>query len=81
MDEIAAEHAGANAIIHFGHACLSLTRRFPVMYVFGCNPMDVQNATSEFRRLFPDVTSPVIIYYEVFYSHAIGKIVTFKDSF
>ncbi|KAK9473768.1 putative diphthamide synthesis protein-domain-containing protein [Dipodascopsis tothii] len=34
VDEIAGEHVGADAIVHFGTACLSPTQRVPVIYVF-----------------------------------------------
>ncbi|KAI3638935.1 hypothetical protein MIR68_003433 [Amoeboaphelidium protococcarum] len=33
-DEVAAQHIDAQAIIHFGEACLSPTTRLPVLYVF-----------------------------------------------
>lgn len=34
VDEVAAEHVGAEALIHFGHACLTKNSRLPVYYVF-----------------------------------------------
>ncbi|MES1916114.1 MAG: hypothetical protein MHM6MM_007963, partial [Cercozoa sp. M6MM] len=34
-DEVAAEHADAQVLIHYGNACLSPTRRLPTLYVFG----------------------------------------------
>lgn len=77
VDEIAAEHVAADAIIHFGHACLSFTKRFPVLYIFGRAPIDVPNVVSTFKECLPDVTRPVIIYYEVMFQHAISKLSTF----
>lgn len=73
VDEIAAEHISADGIIHFGHACLSPTQRLPVLYIFGESPIDASNASSAFKKTFPDVTSHVIIYYEVFYRYALGN--------
>jgi len=35
VDEVAAEHMNADAIIHFGHSCLSPTEKLPILYVFG----------------------------------------------
>ncbi|EMR09358.1 diphthamide biosynthesis protein 2 [Pneumocystis murina B123] len=34
VDEIEAQHVNADCIIHYGHACLSITTRLPVKYVF-----------------------------------------------
>lgn len=75
VDEIAAEHVSADAIIHFGHSCLSPTKRLPVLYVFGKQIFDIQDATNCFKRLFFDVKSRVILIYEVMYSYAIDSFV------
>ena len=34
VDEVAAEHIGADSIIHFGPACLTPTLRLPTLYIF-----------------------------------------------
>ncbi|MBW0460914.1 hypothetical protein O181_000629 [Austropuccinia psidii MF-1] len=34
VDEVAAQHVNAHAIVHYGHACLSTTPHLPVFYVF-----------------------------------------------
>ncbi|EDQ87073.1 uncharacterized protein MONBRDRAFT_33491 [Monosiga brevicollis MX1] len=41
VDEVAAEHAGADLIIHFGHSCLSRTTKIPALYAFGRCPVNV----------------------------------------
>lgn len=62
-------------MIRFGHSCLTPhTIRFPVLYAFGRRPLDCENTSEEFRKLFPDRTSHVIILYEVFYSHVVGDL-------
>ncbi|XP_063885100.1 2-(3-amino-3-carboxypropyl)histidine synthase subunit 2-like [Scylla paramamosain] len=33
VDEVAAEHVGADAVIHFGNTCLSPSQRLPVLYI------------------------------------------------
>ena len=38
VDEVAAEHVNASAIIHYGPACLTATARLPVHYVFRHDP-------------------------------------------
>ncbi|KAJ7230710.1 putative diphthamide synthesis protein-domain-containing protein [Mycena pura] len=35
VDEVAAQHVDADAVVHYGHACMSQTSRLPVIYVFG----------------------------------------------
>ncbi|XP_071447949.1 2-(3-amino-3-carboxypropyl)histidine synthase subunit 2 [Hetaerina americana] len=34
VDEVAAAHAGCDAVIHFGRSCLSPTEKLPVLHVF-----------------------------------------------
>ncbi|KAI3652444.1 hypothetical protein MP228_002769 [Amoeboaphelidium protococcarum] len=46
-DEVAAQHIDAQAIIHFGEACLSPTTRLPVLYVFS----DDSNANGQQLQL------------------------------
>ncbi|XP_066537802.1 2-(3-amino-3-carboxypropyl)histidine synthase subunit 2 [Hoplias malabaricus] len=74
VDEVAAEHVGADCIIHYGRSCLSPSRRLPLMYVFGKRPIDVQKCVEAFRELHPSSESHVIVLYDVTYSHAIDDI-------
>lgn len=73
MDEIAAERVGADCIVHYGRACLSPSKRLPLMYVFERKPLDVEKCASTFRELHPDAQSQVVVLYDVNYAHAIGK--------
>ncbi|KAH6903839.1 putative diphthamide synthesis protein-domain-containing protein [Coprinopsis sp. MPI-PUGE-AT-0042] len=41
VDEVAAQHANADAIVHYGYACMTKTARLPVIYVFGQSPIDL----------------------------------------
>ena len=41
VDEVAAKHLGADAVVHYGHACLQPTASLPVKYVFGRLPLNV----------------------------------------
>ncbi|EED77850.1 predicted protein, partial [Postia placenta Mad-698-R] len=41
VDEVAAQHVDADAIVHYGHACMSQTSRLPVIYVFGKKDIDI----------------------------------------
>ncbi|KAJ8276936.1 hypothetical protein GJAV_G00069550 [Gymnothorax javanicus] len=74
VDEVAAEHVWAQCIIHYGTACLSPSRRLPVMYVFGKRPVDLQKCLSSFYDLYPDRQSNVIILYDVTYCHVIDDL-------
>ncbi|CAM9199138.1 unnamed protein product [Discosporangium mesarthrocarpum] len=44
VDEVSAQHLRADAIVHYGRACLSPTAAgVPVLYVFGKSPLDVHH--------------------------------------
>ncbi|OAA53502.1 diphthamide biosynthesis protein [Niveomyces insectorum RCEF 264] len=53
VDEIAAEHAAADVVVHYGRACLSPTSRLPVVYVFTTHPLDHGRVVDRFARQFP----------------------------
>ncbi|NXP82640.1 DPH2 synthase, partial [Ramphastos sulfuratus] len=72
VDEVAAEHAGAEAVLHYGPACLSPCRKLPVLHIFGKQPMDVRCCAEAFRELYPDRASHVVVLSDVVYAHAMG---------
>lgn len=53
VDEIAAEHADADAVVHYGRACLSPTSRVPVLHVFTRQKLDYDDVVGAFEREFP----------------------------
>ncbi|KAK6544073.1 hypothetical protein TWF694_000785 [Orbilia ellipsospora] len=61
VDEIAAEHADADCIIHYGRACLSPTIRLPILHIFTTLPLELQTLISSFLETFPDKSTPVIL--------------------
>ncbi|KAM9827765.1 2-(3-amino-3-carboxypropyl)histidine synthase subunit 2 [Neosynchiropus ocellatus] len=75
VDEVAAEHVGADCIVHYGSACLSPSKRLPLMYVFEKRALNLEACASAFRVLYPDTQSHVIVLYDVSYSHAIDDLV------
>lgn len=75
VDEITAEHISADAIIHFGHSCLSFTDRLPVLYVFCNMTFDVVCASKEFQKLIPDKESFVVILYDTSYTYSIDDFI------
>ncbi|CAH1773767.1 unnamed protein product, partial [Owenia fusiformis] len=76
VDEVAGEHHKADALVHYGHSCLSQTGRLPVLFIFGQRPIDVEHCTSVITSTLNDAALPVVLMYDVAYRHAIGLIET-----
>ncbi|XP_068702450.1 2-(3-amino-3-carboxypropyl)histidine synthase subunit 2-like [Montipora foliosa] len=74
VDEVAAQHVDADLIIHFGQACLSQTRRLPVLHIFGKWPLDMQSCLEQFQMMFPDPAVKVIVFCDVVYSHCMAEL-------
>uniref|UniRef100_A0A8C4R4X1 2-(3-amino-3-carboxypropyl)histidine synthase subunit 2 n=1 Tax=Eptatretus burgeri TaxID=7764 RepID=A0A8C4R4X1_EPTBU len=74
VDEVSAEHANADGLVHYGHACLSPTRRLPVLYVFARRKLDVQRCADAFRHLYPLRNTRVLLLCDLKYAHAIGTL-------
>lgn len=77
VDEVAAQHIRAQAIVHYGQACLSRTSRIPVYYVFGTRripnlTISLSNSILGFdwSKEFPE-RKTIIIVYDLLYSKAI----------
>ena len=69
VDEVAAEHVCAEAIIHFGHTCLTPTERIPVMFVYTRAKMDVEDWMEKARNMIAEA-GPIHVFYDVRYHHA-----------
>jgi diphthamide biosynthesis protein 2 len=81
VDEVAAEHVDADLVIHFGHACLSLTARLPVIYVFHKLPIDVGHAAECLSASVIEGNDrldakKLVVMYDVGYEHASQEIST-----
>ncbi|NXS60149.1 DPH2 synthase, partial [Brachypteracias leptosomus] len=74
VDEVAAEHVAAEAVLHYGPACLSPCRRLPVLHIFGKQPIDTGRCAEAFRELYPDRQSRVVVLSDVVYAHAMGEL-------
>ena len=68
VDEVAAEHINGDSIIHFGHSCLSVMAKLPVLYIFENYELDVKKLTVEFNQHFSK-NEHVIVFYDVVYYH------------
>ncbi|XP_054275500.1 2-(3-amino-3-carboxypropyl)histidine synthase subunit 2 [Macrosteles quadrilineatus] len=76
VDELAAQHIDGDAVIHFGHACLSPTSRLPVMYVLPRATLDLDKFTDAFTQHCNSSEGPVLLLYDVAFSHLIDDIST-----
>jgi diphthamide biosynthesis enzyme Dph1/Dph2-like protein len=55
VDDIAAEHAKCDSLIHFGEACLSApSSRIPILYVFGQQPIDLDHFSTTLNSQLQD---------------------------
>ncbi|KAL0122575.1 hypothetical protein PUN28_007344 [Cardiocondyla obscurior] len=71
VDEVTAQHINADGIIHFGHACLSPTTRFPVFHVLPRKQLNLTAFCDEFKRVFSDHCKKILFFYDVAYAHEI----------
>lgn len=73
-DEIAASHVGADAMIHFGHACLSRAVRLPIKYIFIRGRLNVDRFVHTMMEVFNDSDMNLGIFYDVSLAHAVRGI-------
>uniref|UniRef100_A0A182PL49 2-(3-amino-3-carboxypropyl)histidine synthase subunit 2 n=1 Tax=Anopheles epiroticus TaxID=199890 RepID=A0A182PL49_9DIPT len=73
VDEIAAAHANADGIVHFGHACLSKVARIPVLYVFLQLTFNTEHLLACLFSELTECTIPLVCFYEIAYANAVNK--------
>lgn len=74
VDEIAAEHINADAVIHYGRACLSPTERLPVVHIFTSMDLDLEAVIEAFKKTFRDPETQVIITADTPYAEHIQSV-------
>lgn len=74
VDEIAAEHVDADAVVHYGRSCLSPTARLPVVHVFTDRDLDHARAIEAFKTAFPDPSTKVVITADVPFASHVSKL-------
>ena len=74
VDEIAAEHANADVVVHYGRSCLSPTSRLRVIYVFTKHKLDHENVVAAFEEQHPDKASNVVLMADVTYQDHISDL-------
>ncbi|XP_065670092.1 2-(3-amino-3-carboxypropyl)histidine synthase subunit 2 [Hydra vulgaris] len=72
VDEVAASHIQADAIIHYGHSCLSVTEKTPTFYVFGRSKLNLDDFSLCTNKLFTE--NKVLLLYDVKYYHYVEAI-------
>ncbi|KIM87854.1 hypothetical protein PILCRDRAFT_263533 [Piloderma croceum F 1598] len=82
VDEVAAQHIDADAMVHYGHACMSQTYRLPVIYVFGKKPIDVDHCVKQLVSILdassanePKDKKAILLHHDVVYTHRADNIV------
>ncbi|KAI0400122.1 putative diphthamide synthesis protein-domain-containing protein [Xylaria palmicola] len=74
VDEIAAEHADADAVVHYGRACLSPTARLPVLHIFTAQGLDHEDVAEVFAREFPDKAVKAVIMADVMFQDHVAPV-------
>ncbi|KAL4402868.1 Diphthamide biosynthesis protein 2 [Malassezia pachydermatis] len=74
VDEVAAAHVRADAIVHYGHTCLSTTATLPALYVFPKRDIDIEAAVQGLLEAATQLPisdrRAVVLTYDVAYTHA-----------
>eukprot|EP00400_MALV-I_sp_L67-5_P000851 gene851-806_t len=79
VDEVSADHYGADVVVHFGPSCQSSTSRLPCIYVFGARATSnsaenhIENVVSGIRPE-ADSSKVVVVICEVGHDHLREKI-------
>lgn len=76
VDEVAAEHVDADAVVHYGRSCLSPTARLPVIYVFTHKALPLEPVVRAFKETYPELTTKVVIAADVTFADHISAVYT-----
>ena len=74
VDQIAAEHADADVVVHYGRSCLSPTSRLPVIYVFTKHTLDMEDALAAFEKEIPDKETKAVLMADVTYQDHVQQL-------
>lgn len=69
VDEVAAEHVGADVVVHFGDSCLTPIKTLPSVYVFGKPYLDIGTVVDKFKSQYTDPNEKVIFMADTSYSY------------
>ena len=74
VDEIAAEHADADGVVHYGRACLSPTSRLPVLHIFTRQKLDYVAVAAAFEEEFSQRDENVIVMADVMFQEHVAPV-------
>jgi diphthamide biosynthesis protein 2 len=74
VDEIAAEHADAEVVVHYGRSCLSPTARLPVIYVYTTRLLSHEPVIAAFKETFPEKDTKIILMADITYDNHVKSI-------
>ena len=86
VDEVAASHMGADAVVHYGHTCLHPTVSLPVKYVLGHLPMKSGECALKIKdflercvkekcdELSEEHKTPVLILHDIPFAHSMDSL-------
>ncbi|KAG6034956.1 Diphthamide biosynthesis protein 2 [Claviceps sp. LM458 group G5] len=75
VDEIAAEHADSDVVVHYGRTCLSPTSRLPVIYVYTSHELNHGAVVERFAAEFVDKDAMVVVMADLTYQDHVDDIV------
>ncbi|ODA77315.1 hypothetical protein RJ55_06942 [Drechmeria coniospora] len=75
VDEVAAEHADADVVVHYGRTCLSPTSRLPVIYVYTSHELDHDAVVLQFMAEFGDKDSRAVVMADLTYQDHVDGLV------
>ena len=70
VDEVASQHVLADAMVHYGPACLSATSRLPLLYVFGRPIWNVAECAAQIKSQI-GTTQKLLILCDVQFYHGV----------
>ena len=75
VDEVAAEHISADAVVHYGRACLSPTVKIPVIHIFTIQQLQDQSSLiQDFENFYVDHQAKIILMADVTYQYYLRSI-------
>lgn len=81
VDEVAAEHADADVVVHYGRSCLSPTARLPVVYCFTRPSLDLDAVCTFFKSAYPNIEDEIILMADIPYCDCLPQLKDILQAF
>lgn len=76
-DQVAAAHLSADALVHYGHACLTPCAALPVLYSFGLTLIDIDTCIEQvLAEAKASTTKRLLLLYELAYHSSMEELQT-----